>query len=214
MVGCHPSNASSQGIHPQPLVSGHFLDGQAESIVLTQDFNGEPLRFPLHLWYLPTALLPCAHIHRATSHHLSTNDGEDPTIRQQVGEPSCWTSHASDINTISIYPTGTPVVSASEDADVCFRQLSDRRSITIFQHPHLTGCVTLSMDDKHILSDGIDMMISERAVPKDALPEEAINALTSKVFSRCFLVYAPSHIRLFYFKAQGTCLRARLHILL
>ncbi|KAG1787144.1 uncharacterized protein HD556DRAFT_1210368, partial [Suillus plorans] len=64
-VGCRLSNASSDGIHHKPLVSGHFLDGQVESIVLTQDFNGEPLRFPLHLWYLPTALLPCTHIHHA-----------------------------------------------------------------------------------------------------------------------------------------------------
>ncbi|KAG2147913.1 uncharacterized protein EDB93DRAFT_1085209, partial [Suillus bovinus] len=62
-VECRPSKILSQGMRPQPLVSGHFPDAQAESIILTQDFNGEPLRFPLHLWYLPTALLTYAPIH-------------------------------------------------------------------------------------------------------------------------------------------------------
>lgn len=177
-------------MHSQPLLSGHFSDGQAESIVLTQDFNGEPLRFPLHLWYLPTALLPCASIHCATLHHLSTSNEEDPTIPQQDSEPSCRTGHTSDINTIAIYPTDTPVVSASEDTHVCFWQLSDRRTIAISQHPHLTDPVTFFTDDKHSLSDGIDMMISEWAVPKDALPEEAINVSTSKAQDACLKILA------------------------
>ncbi|KAG1877252.1 hypothetical protein F4604DRAFT_1580841, partial [Suillus subluteus] len=180
-VKCHPSKVPSQGMRPQPLVSGHFSDGQVESIVLTQGFNGDPLRFPLHLWYLPTAPSPYAHNNRATSCHL--------------GEPSCWIGRANDINAIVIHPTGLPVVSASEDIHDHFWQLSDRRTIAIFQHPHLTDCVTFSMD-KHILSDSIDMMISEQAVPKDALPENlnALNTPTPKVFFRYFLDHAPSHI--------------------
>ncbi|KAG6332512.1 hypothetical protein ID866_6574 [Astraeus odoratus] len=55
-VKCRPPQVPSQGMCPQPLVSMHFPEGQAESIVLTQGLNGEPLRFPLHLWYSPTAL--------------------------------------------------------------------------------------------------------------------------------------------------------------
>ncbi|KAG1833225.1 hypothetical protein DFJ58DRAFT_670959, partial [Suillus subalutaceus] len=206
-VKCHLSKVPSQGMRPQPLVSGHFSDGQVESIVLTQGFNGEPLRYPLHLWYLPTAPSPCAHNNRAISCQLSASNG-DPTIRerdalswQQVGEPSCWTGRANDINVIAIHPTGIPVVSASEDTHVHFCQLSDRQTIAIFQHPHLTDCVTFSMDDKHIL-DGIDMMISEQAVPKDALPEKVLNAPAPKVFFRCFLVHAPSHILSFLFQGS------------
>ncbi|KAG1840853.1 hypothetical protein F4604DRAFT_1831665 [Suillus subluteus] len=82
-VKCHPSKILSWGTRPQPLVSGHFSDGQAESIVLMQGFNGEPLRFPLHLWYLPNALSPCAPINRATSCHISASNEEDPTIQER-----------------------------------------------------------------------------------------------------------------------------------
>jgi hypothetical protein len=70
-VKCRPSQVPSQGMCPQPLISGHFSDGQAESIVLTQGLNGEPLRFPLHLWYSPTALSRCAPINRAIYHITS-----------------------------------------------------------------------------------------------------------------------------------------------
>jgi hypothetical protein len=137
-----------------------------ESIILTQGFNGELLKFPLHLWYLPTALSPCAPINRATSFHLSAGNG-DPTI--------------------PIHPTSTSIVSASEDTHVRFWQLPDQRTIAIFQHPHLMDCVTFSTDDKHILNDD---------VPKDASPEEALDIPAPKVFFRCFLVHPPSHIDL------------------
>ncbi|KAI9573868.1 hypothetical protein HD554DRAFT_2202031 [Boletus coccyginus] len=70
-VKCRPSQVPSQGICPQALVSGHFTDGHAESIVLTQGLNGEPLRFPLHLWYSPTALSRGAPINRAIYHITS-----------------------------------------------------------------------------------------------------------------------------------------------
>jgi WD40 repeat protein len=116
---------------------------------------------------------------------------------QQVGEPSCCTGHASDINAIAIRLTGTPIDSASEDTHVRFWQLPDRQTIAIFQHPHLTDYITFFIDDRHTLGGGIDMTISERVVPKDALPEEALNTLESMVFFRCFLVPASSHLMSF-----------------
>lgn len=168
-VRCRSSKTPSQGMYPQPLVSGHFSDGQAETIVLTQGFNGEPLTSPLHLW--------C----------LSASNEEDPTIHegdalswQQVGVHSRWPGHA---NAIAIHPTGTPMDSASENthARFCQWQLSDRPTIAIFQHPHLTDYITFSIDDRHTLCSDIDTTISERAAPKDALPEEALNTLESMV---------------------------------
>ncbi|EIW78979.1 hypothetical protein CONPUDRAFT_166825 [Coniophora puteana RWD-64-598 SS2] len=70
-VKCRPPQMPSQGMCPLPLVAGHFADGQAESIVLTQGLNGEPLRFPLHLWYSPTALTRGAPVNRAIYHITS-----------------------------------------------------------------------------------------------------------------------------------------------
>ncbi|KAF8235638.1 hypothetical protein L208DRAFT_741738 [Tricholoma matsutake] len=70
-VSCRPSHKPSQGMCPIPLVQSHFPDGQVEGIVLTQGLNGEPLRFPLHLWYSPTALQKSAPVNRAIYHITS-----------------------------------------------------------------------------------------------------------------------------------------------
>jgi len=70
-VSCRPSHKPSQGMCPIPLVQTHFPDGQAEGIVLTQGLNGEPLRFPLHLWYSPTALQKATPVNRAIYHITS-----------------------------------------------------------------------------------------------------------------------------------------------
>ncbi|GLB43385.1 putative MYND finger [Lyophyllum shimeji] len=70
-VSCRPSHKPSQGMCPIPLVQSHFPDGQTEGIVLTQGLNGEPLRFPLHLWYSPTALVKSGPINRAIYHITS-----------------------------------------------------------------------------------------------------------------------------------------------
>lgn len=70
-VSCRPSHKPSQGMCPIPLVQSHFPDGQAEGIVLTQGLNGEPLRFPLHLWYSPTALQKSSPVNRAIYHITS-----------------------------------------------------------------------------------------------------------------------------------------------
>jgi len=70
-VQCRPTHKPSQGMCPIPLVQCHFPDGQAEGIVLTQGLNGEPLRFPLHLWYSPTALQKQSPVNRAIYHITS-----------------------------------------------------------------------------------------------------------------------------------------------
>ncbi|KAK7466304.1 hypothetical protein VKT23_005031 [Stygiomarasmius scandens] len=64
-VNCRPASRSSHGMCPVPLVQQYFPDGQAEGIVLTQGLNGEALRFPLHLWYSPTALQRSSPVNRS-----------------------------------------------------------------------------------------------------------------------------------------------------
>jgi len=71
IVKCCSSQVPSQGMCPQPLISGHFSDGQAKGLVLKLGLSGEPLRFPLHLWYSPTALSRCAPINCAIYHITS-----------------------------------------------------------------------------------------------------------------------------------------------
>jgi len=70
-ISCRPSHKPSQGMCPVPMVQSHFPDNQAESIVLTQGLNGEPLRFPLHLWYNTTALAKGTPINRSIYHITS-----------------------------------------------------------------------------------------------------------------------------------------------
>jgi len=64
-VTCEPPRTPAQGSCPTPLVQGYFPGGQANSVVLTQGLNGEPLRFPLHLWYSPSALTANAPVNQA-----------------------------------------------------------------------------------------------------------------------------------------------------
>ncbi|EIM86480.1 uncharacterized protein STEHIDRAFT_56974 [Stereum hirsutum FP-91666 SS1] len=64
-LNCQPPQTPSQGICPTPLVQDYFVGGQANSVVLTQGLNGEPLRFPLHLFYSPVSLSTGAPINRA-----------------------------------------------------------------------------------------------------------------------------------------------------
>ena len=64
-VNCEPPSTPAQGTCPIPLVHGYFPGGQADSVVLTQGLNGEPLRFPLHLWYSPGALAANAPMNQA-----------------------------------------------------------------------------------------------------------------------------------------------------
>lgn len=64
-LNCQPPQTPAQGICPTPLVQDYFVGGQANSVVLTQGLNGEPLRFPLHLFYSPVSLSTGAPINRA-----------------------------------------------------------------------------------------------------------------------------------------------------
>jgi len=41
---------------PPPIVQSYFKDSQPCAIVLTQGSNGEPLRYPLHIFYCPLSL--------------------------------------------------------------------------------------------------------------------------------------------------------------
>jgi hypothetical protein len=70
-VDCRPSHKPSQGICPIPLIQSFFPDGPCEGIILTQGLNGEPLRFPLHLWYSPASLKKGAPVNRAIAHITS-----------------------------------------------------------------------------------------------------------------------------------------------
>lgn len=115
---------------------------------------------------------------------LSSGNYEDPTIREwdtstweQVGD--AWLGHTDDVNVIAIHPTGTLVVSASDDKQIRLWRLSDQRTVSIFQHSDRVCCVTFSMDGKHILGGGDDEKISEWVVCKDALPKETPKAESS-----------------------------------
>jgi hypothetical protein len=75
---------------------------------------------------------------------------------------------------------GTPIASSFFDRKVGLRRLSDRQTFTAFQRSALsTSCVTLSMDNKRILSGRQDKIISEWAAPKDALPEKPASMVRS-----------------------------------
>ncbi|KAJ7881177.1 hypothetical protein B0H13DRAFT_2049885 [Mycena leptocephala] len=54
-VKCRPPHRPSHGLCPVPLLQPYF-DAPPDSVVLTQGLNGELLRFPLHVFYSPTAL--------------------------------------------------------------------------------------------------------------------------------------------------------------
>ena len=55
-VQCRPPGPGAQNACPLPLVQDYFTEGPPSTIVLTTGLNGEPLRFPLHIFYCPTAL--------------------------------------------------------------------------------------------------------------------------------------------------------------
>jgi WD40 repeat protein len=107
---------------------------------------------------------------------ISCGNHEDPTIRiwdsstwKQVGEP--WKGHTDTVWTIALNPAGTLLASASIDSQVRLWRLSDQQTIAIFKHTNLVYCVTFSTDGKHILSGGLDRVISKWAVP---LPEDIL----------------------------------------
>lgn len=64
-VQCRPQGSHSQGLSPLPLIQQHFTEGVPHTIILTQGLGGEPLRFPLHIWYCPIALQRGSPVNRA-----------------------------------------------------------------------------------------------------------------------------------------------------
>ncbi|KAJ6485621.1 hypothetical protein C8R45DRAFT_997235 [Mycena sanguinolenta] len=69
-VRCRPPQRPSHGVCPVPLLQPYF-DAPPESIVLTQGLNGEPLRFPLHIFYSRSALTRASPINRSIYHITS-----------------------------------------------------------------------------------------------------------------------------------------------
>ncbi|KAJ7234487.1 hypothetical protein C8J57DRAFT_1479982 [Mycena rebaudengoi] len=69
-ISCRLPQRRSQGLCPLPILQPYF-DAQPESVVLTQGLNGELLRFPLHVFYSPTALARCSPINRSIYHITS-----------------------------------------------------------------------------------------------------------------------------------------------
>ncbi|KAJ6560037.1 hypothetical protein B0H19DRAFT_1260696 [Mycena capillaripes] len=67
IVKCRPPHRSSHDLCPISLLQPYF-DASPESMVLTQGSNGEPLRFPLHVFYWPTALTNGSPINRSIYH--------------------------------------------------------------------------------------------------------------------------------------------------
>ncbi|KAF8166611.1 hypothetical protein K438DRAFT_1616715 [Mycena galopus ATCC 62051] len=69
-VKCRPPQRPSHGVCPVPLLQPYF-DAPPENIVLPQGRNGEPLRFPLHIFYSSTALARGSPINRSIYHITS-----------------------------------------------------------------------------------------------------------------------------------------------
>ncbi|KIK33225.1 hypothetical protein CY34DRAFT_813784 [Suillus luteus UH-Slu-Lm8-n1] len=107
---------------------------------------------------------------------LSGGSREDPTIRewdpltwQQVGHP--WKGHTDFIFAIVIHPDGMLAASMSCEDNIRLWRLSDQQTIAIFQPSHELGCVTFSVEGKHILSGAHDHKISEWEIPKGVHPK-------------------------------------------
>jgi len=118
---------------------------------------------------------------------LSGGDDRDPSIREwdtsswtQVGLP--WTGHIYNVNSIAVNSSSTHAVSASNDHSVRLWQLSDKRTIAIFQHTSPVLCTTFSADGMQIISGGADKKVIEWAAPnasKEKAPGSNSNAQES-----------------------------------
>ncbi|KAJ7848112.1 hypothetical protein B0H13DRAFT_1906940 [Mycena leptocephala] len=75
-VQCRPSLRPSDGLCPIPLLQPYF-DSPPDSIVVTQGLSGELLRFPLHVFYSPTALTQGTPMSRSI-HHITSGAAAKP----------------------------------------------------------------------------------------------------------------------------------------
>ncbi|KAK6996346.1 Hif prolyl hydroxylase [Favolaschia claudopus] len=66
-VRCRPPQ---HGVCPIPMLQTYF-DSPPDNVVITQGLNSEPLRFPLHAFYSPTALSKASPISRSIYHITS-----------------------------------------------------------------------------------------------------------------------------------------------
>lgn len=69
-VRCRPPQRRSDGRCPVPALQPYF-DAPPDNVVLTQGLNGEPLRFPLHIFYSSSALNRSSPVNRAIYHITS-----------------------------------------------------------------------------------------------------------------------------------------------
>ncbi|KDR68020.1 hypothetical protein GALMADRAFT_79249 [Galerina marginata CBS 339.88] len=76
-VSCRPSPKASQGMCPIPILDNYFEGNEVASLVLTEGLNGEPLRFPLHLWYAPQMLQKGNPVNRSIF-HITSGAAEKP----------------------------------------------------------------------------------------------------------------------------------------
>jgi len=66
-----PPHPKAQGACPSPDISQYFPNGVYEQIVLTQGLGGDPLRFPLQLFYCPTDIKAGLNPNRSIAHITS-----------------------------------------------------------------------------------------------------------------------------------------------
>ncbi|EJD07663.1 uncharacterized protein FOMMEDRAFT_101026 [Fomitiporia mediterranea MF3/22] len=64
-VNCQLTRKPHSSSCPAPLVGDYFQESQPQALVLTQGLNGEPLRFPLHIFYCPMSLQRGSPVNRA-----------------------------------------------------------------------------------------------------------------------------------------------------
>jgi hypothetical protein len=69
-VRCRPPQRPSHGRCPVPALQPYF-DAPPDNVVLTQGLNGEPLRFPLHIFYSSSALNRSSPVNRPIYHITS-----------------------------------------------------------------------------------------------------------------------------------------------
>ncbi|KAJ7867849.1 hypothetical protein B0H13DRAFT_2236700 [Mycena leptocephala] len=98
-VKSRPPHRPSDGLCPVPLLQ-LFFDVPPDSIVLTQNQSGELLRFPLHVFYSPTALKRRTPISRSI-YHITSGAAPKPWCGNVVALKSV--AGSNDLPALSAY---------------------------------------------------------------------------------------------------------------
>ncbi|KAJ7891030.1 hypothetical protein B0H13DRAFT_2234852 [Mycena leptocephala] len=98
-VKCRPPHRPSD-VCPVPLLQPYF-DAPADSIILTQGLSGELLRFPLHVFYSPTALAKGTPMSRSI-HHITSGAAAKPWCGEVVALKYTEAS-SNDLPALSAY---------------------------------------------------------------------------------------------------------------